>query len=214
MRTTGDVAFNRFVNLDSIEDRIINYLINSTTKNAERIWKLLKYGTLDALMKENLTREEKSKLIYRGEENQTDKRIFMQSYLDDSFTVQCSLLKFYIDSVVPVNHLRALVNIGVDIMSHSKIQVVYNDSMDDIENPETYRDVEKNIVYKNRNTVLLKCILAELNGAEIEGVGQLQFNQQLSPFNQSRSGIFDNKNYNGSKNILVVQMSGVSQYND
>lgn len=214
MFTNGDVAFNRFVNLDSIEDRIINFLINSTTKNAERIWKLLKYETLDALTRDNLTKKEKIELIYRGEKNQTDKRIFMQSYLDDAFVTQCSLLKIYVDSVVPMNHLMSIVNIGIDIMSHSKIQVVYNDSIDDIENPDLYREIESTIVYKNRNTVLLKCILAELNGANIEGVGQLQFNQKASVFNQSRSGIFDNKNYNGSKNIFAVNMSGVSEFND
>lgn len=210
MITNGDVAFNRFVNLDSIEDRIINYLINSTTHNAERIWKLLKYGTLDALTKNNLTKKEKSELIYRGEDEQTNKRVFMQSYLDDAFSTQCSLLKIYIDSVVPVNHLVAIVNVGIDIMSHSKTQIVYNDSMDDIENPETYREIEQQIVYKNRNTLLLKCILAELNGADIEGIGQFQFNQKQSVFDQSRSGIFDNKMYNGSKTIFSTQMSGVS----
>lgn len=210
MITNGDVAFNRFVNLDSIEDRIINYLINSTTHNAERIWKLLKYGTLDALTKNNLTKKEKSELIYRGEDEQTNKRVFMQSYLDDAFSTQCSLLKIYIDSVVPVNHLTAIVNVGIDIMSHSKTQIVYNDSMDDIENPETYREIEQQIVYKNRNTLLLKCILAELNGADIEGIGQFQFNQKQSVFDQSRSGIFDNKMYNGSKTIFSTQMSGVS----
>lgn len=214
MISNGDVAFNRFVNLDSIEDRIINYLINSETKNAKRIWKLLKYGTIDALNQKDLTKKERSKLIYRGEDEQTDKRIFMQSYLDDAFTVQCSLLKIYVDSVVPINHLVANVNIGIDIMSHSKVQIVYNDAMDDIENPDLYREVESQIVYKNRNTLLLKCILAELNGANIEGVGQLQFNQKASVFNQSRSGIFDNKMYNGSKTIFVTAMSGVSTYND
>ena len=210
MVMNGDVAFNRFVNLDSIEERIINYLINSETYNAERIWKLLKYGTLDALTKSNLTKKEKSELIYRGEEEQSNKRVFMQSYLDDAFSTQCSLLKFYVDSIVPINHLIAVVNIGVDIMSHSKTQIVYNDAMDDIENPDIYREIEQQIVYKNRNTLLLKCILAELNGADIEGVGQLQFNQKQSVFNQSKSGIFDNKMYNGSKTIFSTQMSGVN----
>ena len=97
MEMAGDVAFNRFVNLDSIEERIINYLINSNSYNAERIWKLLKYGTLDALTKKNLTKKEKAELIYRGEAEQSNKRVFMQSYLDDAFTTQCSLLKFYIE---------------------------------------------------------------------------------------------------------------------
>ena len=64
--------------------------------------------------------------------------------------------------------------------------------------------------YKNRNTLLLKCLLSILNGATVEGVGQFQFNQKLSVFSQSKSGIFDNRQYNGSKNIFAVNMSGVS----
>jgi len=52
--------FNRFINLDSIEDRIINYLISSNTVEANRIWKVLKYSDVDALLKADLTKEEKS----------------------------------------------------------------------------------------------------------------------------------------------------------
>ena len=126
----NDVAFNRFSNLDSIEDRIINYLIQSDSIHANRIWKLLKYGTKDALLKDNLTASEKSKLIDSGESDQSEFRIFKQPFMEDAFTEQCSLLKFYVDSVVPITHLLATVNIGIDIMTHNKIQLVYNDSFD------------------------------------------------------------------------------------
>lgn len=206
----NNVMFNRFVNLDSIEERIINYLMNSKDVDAERLWKLLRYNDINALSRDNLTREEKSKLIYRGEESQSDdKRVFMQSYLEDKFVVQCSLMKIYVDSVVPTNHLLSIVNVGIDLMSHNKTQIVISDSFDELENPDTYRPIEENVIYKNRNTLMLKCLLSVLNGATVEGVGQLQFNQQLSVFSQSRSGIFDNRQYNGSKNIISVNMSGV-----
>lgn len=206
----NNVMFNRFVNLDSIEERIINYLMNSKDVDAERLWKLLRYNDINALSQDNLTREEKSKLIYRGEESQSDdKRVFMQSYLEDKFVVQCSLMKIYVDSVVPTNHLLSIVNVGIDLMSHNKTQIVISDSFDELENPDTYRPIEGNVIYKNRNTLMLKCLLSVLNGATVEGVGQLQFNQQLSVFSQSRSGIFDNRQYNGSKNIISVNMSGV-----
>ena len=134
----------------------------------------------------------------------------MQSYIEDRFSVQCSLLKIYVDSIVPINHLLSIVNVGIDIMSHNKIQIVINDSFDELENPDTYRPIEEAILYKNRNTLLLKCLLSILNGATVEGVGQFQFNQKLSVFSQSKSGIFDNRQYNGSKNIFAVNMSGVS----
>lgn len=206
----NDVAFNRFSNLDSIEDRLVNYLIQSDSIHANRIWKLLKYGTKESLMNNNLTSSEKSKLIDTGASDQSEFRIFKQPFMEDAFTVECSMLKFYIDSVVPINHLLATVNIGIDIMTHNKIQLVYNDSFDEVENPEQYRPIEQNIITKNRNTLLLKCLLAELNGKFIEGVGQLQFNQQTSMFSQARLGLFNNKNYCGYKVLFACNMSGVS----
>lgn len=63
---------------------------------------------------------------------------------------------------------------------------------------------------KSRNSVILKNLLAEINGLEIAGVGKFQFNQQLSVFSQAKLGIFNNKNYMGYKVIVPVMMSGVS----
>ena len=40
----GDMNFNRFVNADSIEERIINHFITSDSEYANRICKLLKYS--------------------------------------------------------------------------------------------------------------------------------------------------------------------------
>ena len=95
-------------------------------------------------------------------------------------------------------------------MTHNKMQLVYNDSTDELENEPLYREIEKNIITKNRNSVLLKCLLSEFNGKYVEGVGQLQFNQQLCYYSQARNGIFNNKNYNGFKLLIACQMSGVN----
>ena len=206
----SNVQFNRFYNLDSIEERLINFLIKSDSDDANRIWKLLKYNSMDALLKENLTRKERSKLIDEGNGDQSTYRVFKQSFIEDAFVEEASLLKFYIDSTIPVNHLVSTVNIGIDIMTHNKMQLVYNDSTDELENDPLYREIEKNIITKNRNSVLLKCLLSEFNGKYVEGVGQLQFNQQLCYYSQARNGIFNNKNYNGFKLLIACQMSGVN----
>lgn len=206
----SNVQFNRFYNLDSIEERLINFLIKSDSDDANRIWKLLKYNSMDALLKENLTRKERSKLIDEGNGDQSTYRVFKQSFIEDAFVEEASLLKFYIDSTIPVNHLVSTVNIGIDIMTHNKMQLVYNDSTDELENEPLYREIEKNIITKNRNSVLLKCLLSEFNGKYVEGVGQLQFNQQLCYYSQARNGIFNNKNYNGFKLLIACQMSGVN----
>ena len=56
-RSESGMAYNRFRNLESIEDRIIYYLLSPTNKSPEElrwvhtIWKLLMYNDIDALNK-------------------------------------------------------------------------------------------------------------------------------------------------------------------
>lgn len=202
--------FNRFDNLDSIEDRIINYLIESDSVYANRIWKVLKYSEVDALLQEDLTKEEKSKLVDNGAADQSEKRVFRYPYFEDAFVVKSSVLRIYIDSVVPENHLVSKVNIGFDLISNNKINNLYNDENDNLEYPDTYRPISENVMLKSRNSVLLKNLLAELNGKDIEGVGVLQFNQDLSMFSQARLGFFNNQNYSGYKVLMACMQSGVS----
>lgn len=205
----ADQKYNRFCNLDSITERIINYLIKSDSDDANRIWKLLQYADKDALLKENLTQEEKAKLVDDDGAYQSEKKVFRYPYLEDSFTVRTSLLRIYIDNVVPKNHLTAVVNVGFDIISHNKISNVYNDSADPIEDPEKYKPVDSEIMIKSRNDVLLKSILAELNGKHVEGVGTFAFDNSLSPFSQAKFGLFNNKNYCGFKLVIPCMVSGV-----
>lgn len=201
--------YNRFVNLDSIEERIINYLIKSDSVFANRIWKILKYPDAKALLQKDLTKEEKSKLVDNDSESQTTKRVFRYPFLEDAFTEQCSLMRIYVDSIVPINHLTSIVNVGIDLVTHNKINNLYNDSGDALENPENYNPTEDEIVIKSRKTTFLKNVLAELNGADIEGVGQLQFNREASYFSQAKLGLFNNRDYTGYKVILSCLQSGV-----
>lgn len=203
-------SYNRFVNLDSISERIINYLIKSDSIFANRIWKLLKYPETNALLQQNLTQEEKAFLVDNDSEDQSNRRVFRYPFLEDSFVVKSSLLRIYIDSVVPQNHLTAIVNIGFDLITHNKLSNVYNDSSDELEYPDEFRAIESEIMLKSRNDVFLKNLLAELNGKDIEGVGQLVFDKNLSPFSQAKLGLFNNKNYSGYKIIMACMQSGVS----
>ena len=131
----GDMNFNRFVNVDSIEERIINHFVTSDSEYANRICKLLKYSDSKALLKPNLTAKEKAELVDMDSSNQEEKRFFRSPFIEDAMTVQCSLIRIYIDSIVPKNHLNAIVNVAFDVVTHNKIVNVYNDACDDLENP-------------------------------------------------------------------------------
>ena len=203
--TPDETQFNKFHNLDSVETRVINYLKNTDTDDCNRLWKLLKYSDIKALYKNNLSKEDKNKLIYQ-DKNESDCRVFTFAYVEDNFTEVCSLLKVYIHSIQPVNHLTSTVNVAIDILTHNKISNVYNDESDVLDGG---RPVEENISTKNRNTVMLKAILATLNGADIEGTGVLQFNKELSDKCQAEMKLSNNRNFYGYTVVLSCQMSGI-----
>lgn len=203
--TPDETQFNKFHNLDSIETRIINYLKDTSTDDCDRLWKLLKYSDMKALYKDNLSAADKKNLIYQ-DRNESDCRVFTFPYIEDNFTEVCSIIKVYTYSVQPVNHLISTVNIGIDILTHNKISNIYNDESDILDGG---REVEENISTKNRNTVILKAILATLNGADVEGVGVLQFNKELSDKCQAEMKLSNNRNFYGYTIVLSCQMSGI-----
>lgn len=197
--------FNKFNNLDSVETRIIEYLRDTNTADSERIWKILKYSDMRALYQDNLSAEEKNKLIYK-DADEKNCRVFNFRYIEDSFIETCSLLKIYIYGITPTNHLMSKVNVGIDILSHNKLSNIYNDNGDILENG---RPVESNISVKNRNTILLKSILTTLNGANIEGIGTLQFNQEMSEKCQAEMRLSNSKNFYGYTVVLSCHMGSL-----
>jgi hypothetical protein len=203
--TPDETQFNKFHNLDSIETRVINYLRDTNTDDCNRLWKLLKYSDMKALYKDNLSATDKKSLVYQ-DRNEADCRVFTFPYIEDNFTEVCSVIKVYMYSVKPVNHLVSTVNIGIDILTHNKISNVYNDESDILDGG---REVEENISTKNRNVIILKAILSTLNGADIEGVGVLQFNKELSDKCQAEMKLSNNRNFYGYTVVLSCQMSGI-----
>ena len=130
--------------------------------------------------------------------------------MEDGWTEECSMIKVYVDSIIPVNHLRAIVNVGVDVVVNTKIinLSVPQDSID------VYIDeiegIPVSVKTKSRVTVLTQAVISLLNGAEVAGVGKMIFSREQSIFNQAQYGIWNNRNYEGIKIVMGVSMSGVS----
>ena len=214
-----DEAYNRFSHLDSIEDRIIFYLLSDKNKSPEQIelthnlWRLMYYSDERCLIDDSNHPLPSFKEIYKLVDNdntvQNTKRIFRYPYIEESFTEQCSLISVYVDTILPRNHLIADVNIGIDILIHNKISNVVNPLYR--EDGELINSTEgfPLIKMKNRATMLLRIVLALLNGADVAGVGKFQFNRELNRFVQSKLGLWNNRNFYGHKIIIPCQMSGV-----
>ena len=207
--------FNRFQNLDSIETKILQHLIYSESKHANNFWKLLKYATLNALSEDNLTTAEKLALICNDSGYPTDKRVFLAPFIDDAWDTQCSSVYIFTEKITPVDHTRATVVVTVEIITHSKVAVINGDGdplLNDQANPNDTNDVGEVIVpIKNRETVLLKSVLAELNGLYLDGIGYLQFNKIKDSVNSEVSmPLFNSRSFYGHTIKFVMELSGVS----
>lgn len=214
-------AYNRFINLDGSEDRIIYHLLSPNNKNPEQlrqthiIWKLLYYSDIDAMLKPLPKYSDVVKLICNDNTTQTNFRVFRSPHFEDGWMEQCTLLKIYVDGIEPKNNLQATVNFGIDIVAHNKtINVAMPDEDPDnlcVSNVIDVVDgIEVKVATKSRVTMLVQAILSLLNGADIAGVGPMQFNMNLSRYNQARYGIWNNRNFEGMKVVLGATMSGVS----
>ena len=225
--------FNRFSNLDNIEWGIIDHLINSQTKYANNLWKILAYDTEDCLLRDEVQKNERLNLVYTNNGDASVKRVFITPYVDDAWVEQSSHLHIYVNSVSPKNHLSAVVNIGVETIVHNKISNILGEAVD-FETLQSIRESESNkgdkiltsyfatnpveldkegnllVPYKNRATVMLKSVLAELNGIFVKGIGVLQFNSELSVNDVSRQYLWNNRNFYGHSTIISTLLAGDS----
>ena len=210
---------NRFENLDSIEDKILQHLIHHETKHSKNIWKLLKYATLNALSEADVPLSDRLSLINKDTGYPTDKRVFLSPFVDDAWAVECSSLYIFVDKIKPIDHTRAAIYVTVETVTHSKISVINGDGDSDL-NPDANpndSDINNEVIVdiKNRETVLVKSLLAELNGLYLDGIGYLQMNKLENDVSGDVSmPLFNGRSYYGHRINFVVEMSGISESAD
>ena len=210
---------NRFENLDSIEDKILQHLLHHETKHTNNIWKLLKHATLNALSEADVSLPDRLSLINKDTGYPTDKRVFLSPFVDDAWAVECSSLYIFVDKIKPIDHTRAAIYVTVETVTHSKISVINGDGDSDL-NPDANpndSDINNEVIVdiKNRETVLVKSLLAELNGLYLDGIGYLQMNKLENDVSGDVSmPLFNGRSYYGHRINFVVEMSGISESAD
>ncbi len=206
-------SFNRLKNLEGIEWTCVDYLLNSTSKYANNLWKLLRYPETDCLIRKDLTREEKLNLIYTDTGQSNDKRLFIQPLTDDSCVSESSRMNIYVGDIDPINQIQSKVQIVIEVMCHNKITNILGEAFEDDPrtNPSELDGLGNSIIlYKNRATTLLRNTIAEFNGADIAGIGLMQLNQEISNYSRSRFYVFNTKAYIGHRIVFYCYFSGAS----
>ena len=213
-------AYNRFTFLDGASDRIFYYLLSPNNKSPLQLqctytlWKLLYYNDFDALNEPLPTYRQIIDLISKNNlETQNDKRLFRSPHFEDAWTEQCSIIKVYIDSIIPNNTVYATVNYGIDVICHNKIIDIRVPDEELCQAPpiDIVDGVEYRVEIKSRVDTMVKCVLALLNGADIAGVGKLEFTQQKNRFIQAQYGIWNNRNFEGMKIVMGAGIGTVSE---
>lgn len=237
--------YSRFSNLDGIEAKIVNILVNANDKYGNIIWKLLKYNSLNALSEPDVTKTERWKLVSNDNGEPTSKRIFISPFIDNAWQEQCCSLYIYVERIVPVNRMLSSLSVTIDIVNHAKTSVIYGDgdptlnyvTVNQGDKPQEISlanpndsDREGNIVVaiKNRATVLLKSLIAELNGKYIDGIGYLNFdntsgttrnlgNSASMSTGDSASAtlsLYNNRSFYGYRVVFNMKMAGISGADD
>lgn len=207
---------NRLQNLDGIEWKIVNELIKQDSAYADKLWKILKYDSdVYALSKPSVEEEERRKLVCTNNGEPTGKRLFLQPFVDDAWSEQCSSVYVYVDEIIPFDQARANVIVTVEAIVHAKTSVIAGDGDQD-ENPNANpndSNEQGNIVVtmKNRGTVLVKSIIAALNGLSLDGIGYLQFNAQTEKKSGATLSLWNSRSHYGYKIKFVIAMGGVSE---
>ena len=168
--------YNKYKQYPLTSYNIIKYLI----VNEEDLWKILKYNDPDAWNKTNLTLEEKSALVYAGQPNETEFRIFLDVGQSNSWTIEACFLRVAPLVLTPENFVYGYMSIGFELYSHYKVNTMSN--------------------YTTRLDYGTQRIIETLNGAEIPDVGRLYFDYKAST--QTKSMLIGAIPYKGRLTVL------------
>lgn len=149
--TDPQFAYAKYTQLDSSPYVCVNHLM----ENSELVWKLLKYNTPDAWQKSDLSQSEKAELIYSGQENLTDFRVFLDTGQPDVWVEEVTILRFGTYSLYPDDRTRGTLSMLLEVYSHYKINYLTN--------------------YKTRVDMIAQEFLRVFNGATLGGIGQFYF---------------------------------------
>jgi len=146
-----DFAYNKFYRFADFSYNCIVKILESD----ELIWKLLKDTTADAWNIPNLTYEEKTSLIYSGQEDSSLYRVFMDTRNDSVFTREECILRISPYKIVPRNRTTGSVIMGMETYAHYKVNTLSN--------------------YKTRIGMITQKLIEVFNGTNIDGLGVLYF---------------------------------------
>lgn len=184
--------FNKFTSLPFIPYRIVVALMEN-----DNFFKLLKYNTYDALAKEALSEDEKIGMICKDADDMQNYNIFLTNVEPNELVDSKTILKIYRYDSLPDNPTISTVCYRFDILYGTKNAMV-----------------EYQGVPCSRMDIMEMELMKTLNGADVAGVGMLQFNHDLSRLSRSTLNIGNNYTFTGASIIMATQIADVQGVGD
>lgn len=184
------ISYNNFSDMPQIPYKILLHLAQHNNK----LFKLLKYNTKDALAQADLSLSEKMALLYCDEGKEDGYNLFLKPLIGDAITESATQLRIFKATMQPTNHLSAILLYEFDILCGAKTSLVLDE--DDI--------------LCSRIDLIERELLNELNGLDTFGIGCFQFNRELSRTCSEKLGVSNSKTFFGSSLVLGVNYSQIS----
>ena len=148
----GADAYARYNDFDSYSYKCIKYLLD----NNETIWKLLYYTTPDAWDKTDLTHDQKATLIYKGEDDESQFKVFLDTKQADAVYTESCIIRISPFTIYSENRTIGVITMMFEVYCNSHINTLSN--------------------YTTRVDSIIKIFIQTfngLNGAELEmGIGK------------------------------------------
>lgn len=142
-------GYNFYTDFPHYSYRCIQHLISEN----ELIWKLLKYDSPDAWSQSDLTHPEKAELIWNGEGDSSDFRVFLDEGASDVQMGEVCILRISPYGIFPDNRTVDTITILMEVYSHYKINTLSN--------------------YQTRVDTIIQQLLEVFNGEVIESMGSI-----------------------------------------
>jgi hypothetical protein len=180
--------YNSLSRLPTIPYNIMVYLAKSTDPIAEVFWKMLAYKDYKALSHEPLTFQQKMKLVW-AQNKQDTYSVFLTNLIEDAMAESKQIVKIYQYYIHASELYTSTVVYAFDCLYGGQMSLV-----------------EYNGIPVNRGDLFIHCVLSLLNGAEVGGVGQIVFLDDMSRYNAARSTIGNNKTFTGVQLYMSVKV--------
>ena len=176
--------YNSFSALPGIPYNIITHL--ALSKDAENLWKMLKYNEYNALEQPDLTFEEKMQLVWK-EGPQENFGVFLTNVIGDVIPEAKCVLKCYQYYTHATNLYYGTVVYAFDFLYGVQMPLV-----------------NYNGIPVSRGDLCFNILSTVLNGADVAGIGKLTFFEDMSRYDFERSVIGNSKTFTGIQAFYSV----------